>query len=573
MFEYLTNLLSSEDDKDLSFIKLTRRLLILVIVVNTVVLIINAGVSNTGSSSFIIPILSSTLALEIIAYIYVLRGNIMFAKIIVPIGLLVAIGVLSSTANGVRDVSFFAVPTIIVISAILLGRNSLFIIAPFAVIITTIITLQDVYSGKVASPIGFDDIVIINVLIAAGAGITHLLVQRLNESIARAKESEALEKNENIELTSLRASLEERVQIRTNELENANRVSEKRARQFQAVAKVMNAISTVQSLDALLPLITQVISEQFNVYHTGVFLIDKQGENAILRAANSEGGQRMLERKHSLPVGQTGIVGYVTGTGQARIVLDVGDDSIFFDNPDLPNTRSEIALPLRYAGKIIGALDVQSTEANAFQQDDLSILLILADQVAVAINNALTIENAQRALAEAQSAIGQVAQEAWQVLRPSKLGLGFTYSNTGIKPLEHPLDSDQIREATSKGKVMLTKGDGQNAQMAVPIRLRGQVIGVMQLKSNRDITLTEDDADIASAVAERLSLAIETATLLQSTQHRADLERITANITARISSSSRFETILQTAAQELSKALGGSDVLVQVEPAALKMYT
>ncbi|HNM36506.1 MAG TPA: GAF domain-containing protein, partial [Anaerolineales bacterium] len=271
---------------------------------------------------------------------------------------------------------------------------------------------------------------------------------------------------------------------------------------------------------------------------------------------------------------QTGIVGYVTATGQPRIALDVGADSAYFDNPDLPNTRSEIALPLRYAKQIIGALDVQSLEANAFQADDIAILTTLADQVTVAINNALTIAEAKKTLAEAQAAIGQVAEEAWQVLRPTRLGLGFAYSESGVKPLQNPFDNVQAHEAFQKGQTMFTTSPDHKTVLAVPIRLRGSVIGVMQLSNRSNYEkLTQDDAEIAEAVAERLSLAIETATLLQSTQHRADIERITANITSKVSSSSRFETILQTAAQELSRALGGSDVLVQIEPAALKMYT
>ena len=109
--------------------------------------------------------------------------------------------------------------------------------------------------------------------------------------------------------------------------------------------------------------------------------------------------------------------------------------------------------------------------------------------------------------------------------------------------------------------------------MVVPIRLRGQIVGFMKLNTHSQVKLTDDEADIAEAIAERLSLAIETATLLQSTQQRAEIERVTAKISSSVSSSTRFEVILQTAAQELSRALGGSDVLVQIEPAALKMQS
>ena len=279
----------------------------------------------------------------------------------------------------------------------------------------------------------------------------------------------------------------------------------------------------------------------------------------------------MLARNHSLKVGQTGIVGFVAATGQPRIALDVGADSVYFDNPDLPETHSEIALPLRYGRQVIGALDAQSTEPNAFLPEDVEVLITLADQVSVAINNAQTFASAQKALAEAQSAVGQAAQEAWQVLRPSQLGLGFSFSEAGTKPLKYAVDNPQVKEAIEKSKTVLTTGPGNWSRLAIPVRLKDKVIGVMQLSTRGEAKLTSDDAEIAEAVAERLSLAIEAATLLQSSQRRAELEKVTANISSKVSASTRFDTILQTAAQELSRALGGSDVIIQIEPTSLKM--
>jgi len=575
MINKILDYFRSEEDQDPSFIRLTRNILITAMAVSLAILPLVTGIvgGEQARNPLAVVVLSILFIIEGVSLYFVLQGNILLAKLVIPTALMFAMGVIAITTNGIRDTSFFAMPVILVISAVLLGKRSLIIITPMAVIITVIIAMVDINTGRQVRPIGVDDAIIVPLLMIASGGITHLLITRLNESIIRAQKSEQLQKIENEELMVLRSTLEDRVLQRTAELEKANQVNEKRARQFSAVAQVMNAISSVQSLDELLPLITKVISEQFNIYHAGVFLLDANREKAILRAANSEGGQRMLTRKHSLPVGQTGIVGYVAATGQPRIALDVGADSAYFDNPDLPDTHSEIALPLRYAGQIIGVLDVQSLETDAFQPDDVNVLTTLADQVSVAINNALTIEQANKALLEAQSAIGQIGQEAWQILRPKELGLGFSYSESGVKPLQKPIVNEQITEAVSKGEVVRASEPDQSTRLAIPIHLRGQVIGVMQLSTRSKHQLTEDDADIARAVAERLSLAIETATLLQSTQHRADLERVTTSITGRISSSARFETILQTAAQELSRALGGSDVLVQIEPDALKMYT
>jgi GAF domain-containing protein len=334
---------------------------------------------------------------------------------------------------------------------------------------------------------------------------------------------------------------------------------------------VVRAVSSIQDPELLIPRIAQVISEQFGFYHTGIFLLDENRQYAVLRAANSEGGKRMLERGHKLQVGQTGIVGFVTATGQPRIALDVGTDAVFFDNPDLPNTRSEIALPLRSAGQIIGALDVQSTESNAFGQNDVETLTTLADQISIAINNTTILEESRKAFVESQGRFGDSILESWKVMQPETLGLGYQLVNSSIEPLKAPLEGIHIQEAMTQEKASITNAEDKSSNLAIPIRLRGKVIGVMNLRSRNDYLLTQDDADIAEAVSERLSLAIETATLLRTTQHRADIERITTDISSKISSSTRFETILQTAAQELSRALGGSDVIVQIEPAAMAL--
>ena len=368
-----------------------------------------------------------------------------------------------------------------------------------------------------------------------------------------------------------RNKLDERIKLRTADLDIVAKNSERRARQFEAISQVVKAVSSIQELDTLLPRITQVISEQFNTYHTGIFLLDNEREFAVLRASNSDGGRKMLKRGHKLQIGQTGIVGFVTATGRARITLDVGADAVYFDNPDLPDTRSEIALPLQYSGQIIGALDVQSTESNAFGQDDVEALSTLADQVAVTINNTLILEEARKSLSESQSTFNKLTRESWKVMRPKSLGLGYQSAGSIITQLEHPLEGETIQEAIAKDKTVISNEANASSNLTIPIRLRGQVVGVMSLRTHKNRKLSSDEADIAEAVTERLSLAIETAVLLQSTQHRADIERITTDISSKIGASTRFETILQTAAQELSRALGGSDVLVQIEPASIEL--
>ncbi|MEK6753345.1 MAG: GAF domain-containing protein [Chloroflexota bacterium] len=567
IFDYFTD----EDDNDPSFVRLTRNILFFVLIVNIALLPLVTGIVGEGSRNpQALTTLFITLTLELISLYYVLRGRIRMAKLVIPIALLSAVTIIALASNGLKNTAMVGLPIILVIAAILLGRRSNYTIVPLAIASVAVVAYYDLNRKIQYIPAGTDDAIVIPVLLLGGAGIIQLLLNRLNESAQSARKSGEIQKLENVELSDLRSSLEERVNQRTLELDLANRNNEKRAKQFEAIAQVSRAVSSIQGLDAILPRITQVISEQFGHYHTGIFMIDDKREFAVLRAANSEGGQGMLESGHKLPIGQTGIVGYVTATGQPRIALDVGTDAVYFDNPFLPNTHSEIALPLHIAGQIVGALDVQSEVSNAFTENDVEVLSTLADQVSIAIQNARTLEEAHKSLAEAQSAFGQLTQEAWKILRPETVALGFQLIDQTTKPLEKPLEDPFIQEALTKGETIVTTQNNKTSNLTIPIRLRNEIIGVMNLKPTGGAIITQDEVDIAEAISERLSLAIETATLLRATQRRADIEKITTDISAKVSSSTRFDVILQTAAQELSRALGG-EVIVQIEPASIEL--
>jgi putative methionine-R-sulfoxide reductase with GAF domain len=206
-------------------------------------------------------------------------------------------------------------------------------------------------------------------------------------------------------------------------LKEASYQSQRRADLLQASIDVSHAVVQIQELDRLLSQVTRLISHHFGFYHTGVFLIDHPSGYAVLRSANSAGGQRMLARQHKLKVGSAGIVGYVTGTGQPRIALDVGEDALFFDNPDLPDTHSEMAVPLHTGDELIGALDVQSTAQNAFDEQDVSVLTALADQITIAIQNARLFQQNQLAIKEAEKAYRRYLRQEWDRFlggRPSR---------------------------------------------------------------------------------------------------------------------------------------------------------
>ena len=261
----------------------------------------------------------------------------------------------------------------------------------------------------------------------------------------------------------------------------------------------------------------------------------------------------MLERGHKLSIGMEGIVGTVAGTGQARIALDVGEDAVYFGNPDLPKTRSEMALPLSAGGETLGVLDIQSVEANAFSEEDIPALQVLADQLAIAVQNAHLLRDSQEALMLARKATGDISQAGWQSLLQSVDGLGYvSLMNGEIAQPSTELDTTMQR-ALLEGESVLS---ADQRTLNVPISVRGQTIATMRLvKPSMSEPWTSDEIEDIKTLSVQLSNTLDSARLYQEAQHRAAREQAIGEISAQISAASEVETILQTAAEELGRRL------------------
>jgi GAF domain-containing protein/HAMP domain-containing protein len=364
--------------------------------------------------------------------------------------------------------------------------------------------------------------------------------------------------------------LERRIAERTADVELARLLSERRAQELQAISEVSRTVSTEQRLEILLPLVARLVSERFDFYHVGIFFVDATKQFAVLQAANSEGGKRMLARGHRLEVGLTGIVGTVAQTGIPRIALDVGADATFFDNPDLPGTRSEMALPLNFRGETIGILDVQSVKPGAFTEGDASTLSILADQVAIAIENARLFGQTQQAREEAEALYNQFLRTEWKTFSQQETTIGYSQTMTGGKSIVKPIDSEEIREALQKGQVVVFEGKTIDAQpsISIPVQLRGQTIGVLNIKApTKNRKWNQEEINLVQAVSDRLALALDNARLLQESQRRALKEAKIGEVTAKIGASINMRNVLQTAVEELGRALPGSEVVIQFQNA------
>jgi GAF domain-containing protein/HAMP domain-containing protein len=363
------------------------------------------------------------------------------------------------------------------------------------------------------------------------------------------------------EIQGLISGLELRVAERTQdlekrskELESANQRTRRRAAQFEALAQVTQSITAIRDLQALLPRITTVVSDKFGFYHVGIFLLDEISEYAVLIAANSAGGKTMLARNHRLRVGEEGIVGHSASTGKPRIALDVGNDAVYFNNPDLPETHSEVALPLISKNIIVGILDVQSIEVAAFTNEDIQMLSLLADQVSLAIENARLFDETRKALAESEMMTRRSTREAWSRLPEQQKLLGYRYDVAGASPLKQFVNLAKLSSGESKPQKT------ESTHTVVPIELRGEVIGELVVQSPSGKAWSEDQIDLIKAVAERVALSAENARLFEETTARADRERLVSEITSKIRSNNDPQSMIQTAIQELRGALGASRV-------------
>jgi GAF domain-containing protein len=370
------------------------------------------------------------------------------------------------------------------------------------------------------------------------------------------------------ELAAAGDQLEARVSERASELDAANKQTSRRAAQLQAITELSETIAQLKDLNEIFPATTRLISEYFGFYHVGVFLIDNAHEFAILQAANSEGGKRMLQRNHRLRLG-TGVVGYSAQTGIPRIALDVGTDAVYFDNPDLPETRSEAALPMKSRGETIGVLDVQSREAGAFSNEDLQVLSTLANQVSIALENARLLTETRAALTQVQEVYDEFTRAEWSRTVSKAEQPGFRYHAGRIEMLEKTLKFPEVISAVQKGEIVTGSPNGSEEKrntVAVPVKIRGEVIGVIHIESNDPSKAWfEDEVSLVEAVAERAAFAMENARLFQDARRRAAKEQAISEATARISTAITIENILHTTAEELERVLGGSEVLIRFQ--------
>ncbi len=337
------------------------------------------------------------------------------------------------------------------------------------------------------------------------------------------------------QLQNLFYSLEEQVRARTAELTLSMEVGQRAA--------------AIRNVDELLPTITEFIRARFDLYYTHVYFVDDIGENLIIQAGTGAVGEQLLARRHSLPVGPGSIVGRVAAEGRSIVVPDTAASDIHKPNPLLPQTRSELAVPLLVEGRVLGVLDMQSNRANTFTEQNVTVFEAMATQLAIAIDSAQQWTRSQEAQRRSEEAVRQLTREVWAERLSRQQGeVGFVYDLAAITPLERA------------GETIAA-----NNGYAVPLVVQNQPIGRLSVAAPADQRWSAEEEDLLAAVAQQLAQKAENLRLFEQTQERASREQLTRQIADKIRASRDIETALKIAAAELSRVLGTSRAVVDLQ--------
>lgn len=375
-----------------------------------------------------------------------------------------------------------------------------------------------------------------------------------------------------IQLSGLIGGLEQKVDQRTQELLA-------RSRYLEASADVARATTSMLDPDKLLAQAVELIQDRFDLYYVGLFLSSLESEWAVLRAATGSAGRTLLDRGHRLRIEPSSMIGWCISNAQARIAQMASEDEVRYATPELPETRSEAALPLRARGQVIGAISVQSSRPNAFDQATIAVLQTMADQLAVAIDNALLFAQSRQALESERRAYALSTQSEWRQLLHSQsiapdegLSMRLVYDPKAPRSMSLPeLRPEAVYESQNAWypEMQAAYQDGQivlsDARLAIPIRVRGAVIGVVNATRRPGAPeWMTDEVAFLERVTEQLGIALDSARLYAETRQRAEQERLVDQVTSQMRLTLDIDTVLETAARELRDALGLAEVEVRL---------
>ncbi|MCP4427585.1 MAG: GAF domain-containing protein [Chloroflexi bacterium] len=343
----------------------------------------------------------------------------------------------------------------------------------------------------------------------------------------------------------------------------ADAIIAKRAAELQTVAEVSMVVAAAQGRSQLLQEVVDLTKSKFGFYHTHVYLLNEGRDTLLLIAGAGKIGQQMVAEGRAISLDQEqSLVAQAARTAQGVTENDVRANPAFLSHPLLPETRSEMAVPMIAGERVIGVLDVQADENNYFTEQDVAIQTTLAAQIAIALENARSLEQAQEAAENLNELTRHLTREGWQKYLDdlSVEEAGFIYDASQLDP------ALPVTEATGEATAALSVNgsDTEAAQsLAYKIKIHGETIGQLAVISDEvdeetDLEMTE----IIAAVTEQLSARIENLRLTNQTQMAlTEAERqgeelaLINQIVIKVAGSLDLQESMEIVAAELARAL------------------
>ncbi len=360
------------------------------------------------------------------------------------------------------------------------------------------------------------------------------------------------------QLRDLIGSLEQRVAARTRRLET--------------VAVLSERLTAILHLDELLAELVDQVKANFGYYHAHIYLLDDRREQLVVAAGAGEAGAAMKAKGHHIALdAPTSLVARAARSGEPIRVDNVREAPDWLPNPLLPDTYSEMAVPIILAGQVVGVLDVQQDKVAGLDEGDANLLRSVAGQVAVAIRNARLFTEVNTALAEARASQERYIEQAWQKTRIASRFLGHhLYIKPGAEPLDEAKQQAlsivrQQAQRQSHPTVVVVDDDERAGSLVAPINLREKTIGALQLYTAQpDRSWSEDDLAVIEAVVDQFAETAENLRLFDETRERAGRERVIREITDKLRAAPNLERLVKIAAEELGQRLSASHAKLEL---------
>lgn len=513
------------------------------------------------------------LVFFVIVWVLLKSGKVTLSSTLLVATLWLVSNILSAFGYGIHDSTFIANFIVVIVASLLLGWQASLVfgllsaVSAFGLVYLEENRLLPALPAYPSQVLAQDLTLMILVSVVSLYFLSNSLLTSLRKT--RNVLNELSTKNK--EMDRIQSDL----QAQSMRLDELNRINLGRATQLKAIIQIVHDIASLREIDELLSLTATLIRERFDYYYVGIFLIEESGEYALLRASSGIDSDALLEQPHKVKVGEPDILGSVASSGTVRTVRDTETHAVQWRDPLLPQVRTEVGIPLRSRGRVIGILDIQAVEPAAFNPENIEVLQLFTEQFVSTLENVELVQRLEQALAELNTVYRSQTKQAWEKSIRDRGEISLEYDGLQIKPVPKQLPADILQRLKTGQPVVLEENHEEQAQsqklpqttLVIPLMVLNQMVGAIGLQQeNPSHAWSEEEIALAEAITNRAALALENARLLEDAQRRAAKERRIGEISAKIGSLVDVDNIVQTTIQELSQMIPGTEVAIQFHP-------